>query len=133
MSIDYEKLSESLANAIVAAETREREKYSVTREWMKFIIYPVLIFASLLSLALAVFSFYQVITKLLNLVSIYDLLKVLGFFALGLFSMTLSMITYWTSKELDEERDRQFVATILSIITALCALAVALVALLKRS
>ena len=35
--IDYDKLAE----AIVKANEKQSQKYSVSREWMKFIIYPV--------------------------------------------------------------------------------------------
>lgn len=133
VNIDYEKLGEAVAKAIVREEAKENEKYSLPREWMKFILYPIMIAIGLGMACLCVFSFYKAIGLIPFFgTSLIGSLQFIGLFALGLFSIALCITTFWTSKEIEAENDRQFVATMFSNITALVALIVAIVALFQE-
>lgn len=133
--IDYDKLAE----AIVRANNKENNKYSMSREWMKFIIYPVFwgvaIIAGMLAIAFLIYGG----TTLFELISIstlaeFDLQKVvIGIvtFCLGLFLISICLSTVFTAKEIDKETDRQYVAAMFSNIVALVALVVSLIALIR--
>lgn len=136
LEIDYDRLADTVAKAIVKEEIQEREKYSMPREWMKFILYPVFVLMGLCMAILAAFSIYEVI-KSFSIVgdsfesTIKAIVRITGFSVLALFSCGVCLTTFWTNKELEKEKDRQYVASVLSNITSIVALVVALIALLK--
>lgn len=134
-SIDYDKLAE----AIVKANEKQNQKYSMSREWMKFIIYPVFwgvaIIVGILAIAFLIYG-GKTIFELANINTLaeFDLSKIVAgivSFCLGLFLMSICLSTIFTAKEIDKETDRQYVAAMFSNIVALVALVVSLVALLK--
>lgn len=132
VNIDYEKLGEEVAKAIVKEETKESEKYSLPREWMKYILHPILTLIGLAMAFLTAFLFYKVFGLISSFgTSLIGSLKLSGFLMLGLFSLSLCLSTFWANKEIDKEKDRQFVAAMFSNVMALVALIVALVALFK--
>jgi hypothetical protein len=136
--IDYEKLGEAIAKAIIKEEKTEREKYSLTREWMKSILYPAFIAFSVAAGGVCLYSFYKLYVLLVSLNNsnyfigfLKGFFQITCFFGLGLFSLFICLTTFWSYKEIEKENDRQFVAMVLSIITALAALIVALAALFQ--
>ena len=132
--VDYDKLAE----AIVRANNKESNKYSVSREWMKFIIYPVFWGVAIIAGILAIAFFIYGCATLVQVTSIsaanFDLMKaVTGIvaFCLGLFLISICLSTVFTAREIDKETDKQYVATMFSNIVALVALVVSLIALVK--
>ncbi|MBR7121913.1 MAG: hypothetical protein IKC95_00425 [Oscillospiraceae bacterium] len=133
--IDYDKLAE----AIIRANNIESNKYSMSREWMKFIIFPVFwsvaIIAGILAIAFLIYG-GKTIFELANISTLaeVDFSKVVAgivSFCLGLFLISICLSTVFTAKEIDKETDRQYVAAMFSNIVALVALVVSLVALIK--
>lgn len=132
--INYDKLAE----AIVRANNKESNKYSVSREWMKFIIYPVFwgvtIIAGILAIAFLIYGGVTLVQVTNISAANFDFMKaVTGIvaFCLGLFLISICLSTVFTAKEIDKETDRQYVAAMFSNIVALVALVVSLVALVK--
>lgn len=133
--IDYEKLGET----IVKAHEKQSQKYSVSREWMKVIICPVLwgvgILAGILAIAFFIYcckTFYEATGT--GSLAQFDLSKaVIAIieFSMCLFLVAICMFTIATAKEIDKEKDRQYIAAMFSNIAALVALVVSLVALVK--
>ena len=134
-SIDYDKLAE----AIVKANEKQNQKYSMSREWMKFIIYPVFwgvaIIAGILAIAFLIYG-GKTIFELANIRTLadFDFSKVVAgivSFCLSLFLISICLSTIFTAKEIDKETDRQYVAAMFSNIVALVALVVSLIALVQ--
>ena len=128
--IDYEKLGET----IVKAHEKQSQKYSVSREWMKVIICPVLWGVGILAgiLAIAFKTFYEATGT--GSLAQFDLSKaVIAIieFSMCLFLVAICMFTIATAREIDKEKDRQYIAAMFSNIAALVALVVSLVALVK--
>lgn len=139
IEIDYDKL----ADAIAKANEKQSQQYSVSREWMKFIIYPVFWLTTIVT---GVFAIGCVIYGGVNM---YDAFKnnaiittnpydfitefITGGFliCIGLFIAAISFATGMTAKEIDKETDRNYVAAMFSNVVALVALIVSLVALVK--
>ena len=133
IDIDYDRLADSIAKAIVSEQRKEQEKYSISREWMKFILYPVFLLISIGMACFSCFSFYKVFTLISSFgKTIIGLFQFIGFFMLGLVSSALCILSILTYKELQNENDRQIIATLFSNTTALVALIVALIALLHE-
>lgn len=130
VEIDYDRLADAVAKAIVRETVKERDKYSMTREWMKYLMAPVMDILGIVMGAVCIYCFYLTYRKLPAFeVSFKSGLQCIGLFMLGLFSLTVSMTTFWTNKDLGKENDRQFIATIFSNLTSLVALIVAVIAL----
>lgn len=131
--IDYDKLAE----AIVKVSEKQNNQYSVSREWMKFIIHPVFwtvaIIAGLLSLAFFVYGGVELAVQLNTLYSADWQKIIVGFLAvcIGFFLMAICLFTSFTAKEINEETDRQYIATMFANVVALVALVVSLIALVK--
>ena len=133
--IDYDKLAE----AIVRANNKESNKYSMSREWMKFIIYPVFwgvaIIAGILAIAFLIYGGKTIFEQVnISTLAGFDLAKVVAgiiAFGVGLFLILVCLSTVFTAKEIDKETDRQYVAAMFSNIVALVALVVSLIALIK--
>ena len=134
VEIDYDKLAE----AIVKANEKQSKQYSVSSEWMKFIITPVFWCTSIASGILAVvFWIYgckdfltQINTKL-GEVDWVTFAVSFSMICIGFFLASLCIFTAATAKEIDKEKDRGYIATMFSNIVALVALVVSLIALVK--
>lgn len=133
--INYDKLAE----AIVRANSKENNKYSMSREWMKFIIYPVIwgvaIIAGILAVAFLIYGGKTLFEQVnISTLAGFDLAKVVAgivAFGSGLFLISICLSTIFTAKEIDKQTDRQYVAAMFSNIVALVALVVSLIALVK--
>lgn len=135
IEINYDKL----ADAIVKANDKQVYQYSVSREWMKFIIHPVFWIVAIVSGILAIlFLIYggialaEACSKISTAVFDWSQFS-MGFliFSIGLFLVSLCLATIFTAKEIDKETDRNYVASMFSNIVALVALVISLIALVK--
>jgi uncharacterized membrane protein YidH (DUF202 family) len=135
IEIDYDKLAE----AIVKANEKQANQYSVSREWMKFIIQPVFwCVAGVTGLLAVAFLIYggTALAEACGTIStaVFDWSQAsIGFLTLciGLFLVSLCLATFFTAKEIDKEKDRNYVATMFSNMVALVALILSLIALVK--
>lgn len=131
--IDYDRLADCIAKAVASENEKRAEKYSITREWMKFIIIPVLGTVSVVVGLLGIAFFIQAISSIVDLASpiwsFQSLLKLIIAFFFALICFAISLFTFFAAKELDKEKDRQFVVAVFSSMVSLGALVVALVAL----
>lgn len=136
LDIDYDKL----AKAIVDAQQKANEKYSVSSEMMKFVIVPVLwiLAAVCLFIGIAFFAILvkeaTALTEILKKQEYIRVLIILVEFFVSMFSFGLAFFSGFSAKEMDEEKDRQYVASVFSNIVALVALValiVSLIALVK--
>lgn len=133
VDIDYDKLAE----AIVEAQQKANEKYSVSSEMMKLVIVPVLwiLAAVCLFTGIAFFAILvkeaSALTEILKNQEYIRVLIILVEFFVSMFSIALAFFSGFSAKEMDEEKDRQYVASVFSNIVALVALIVALIALVK--
>lgn len=133
LDIDYNKLAE----AIVDAQQKANEKYSVSSEMMKFVIVPVLWILAAVCLFIGIVFFAILIkeastlTENLKKQEYIRVLIILVEFFVSMFSFGLAFFSGFSAKEMDEEKDRHYVASVFSNIVALVALIVALIALVK--
>ncbi len=132
LEIDYDKLAE----AIVKAQQKVNDSFSVSRETMKFILTPTLWILAFVCVVIAI-AFVGVLISSINDLT-KDLSNWLGSavtilisFFITLFSAALAVFLGATAKEIDKETDRQYVASMFSNIVAIVALIVALIALVK--
>lgn len=133
--IDYNRLAE----AIVKANEKQANQYSVSREWMKFIIYPVFWCVAAVTGLLAVAFLVHGGTALVESfgaisAAVFDWSQAsIGVltFSIGLFLVAMCLATIFTAKEIDKEKDRNYVASMFSNIVALVALILSLIALVK--
>lgn len=139
IEIDYDKL----ADAIVKANEKQSQQHSFSREWMKFIIYPVFwcttIVTAIVAACCVVYGCISMCSALreitviqsYTLASFTDFAVGCLFFCIGLFISSVSFATAMTAKEIDKEKDRNYVAAMFSNVVALVALIISLVALVK--
>lgn len=129
---------DELAEAIVKAQQKANEKYSVSSEMMKFIIVPTLWILAVVCGFIGLVFFAMLIkeasalTEILKNQEYIRILTILGEFFVSMFSIALAFFSGFSAKEMDEEKDRQYVASVFSNIVALVALIVALIALVKE-
>ena len=136
-SVNLDIDTKKLAQAIVDAQQKANEKYSVSSEMMKLVIVPVLWILAAVCLFIGV-AFFAILVKeasaLTEILKNQEYIRVLTilveFFA-SMFSIALAFFSGFSAKEMDEEKDRQYVASVFSNIVALVALIVALIALVK--
>ena len=134
LNIDYDKIAE----AIVKAHESQSQKYSISREWMKFIITPVFwgfaVISGLLAVAFLIYGGGAFASELGSLPNTDWSRCVGGFVSLcaSFFMISICLSSFFAAKEIDKETDRQYSATIFSNIVALVALAVALISLMRR-
>ena len=133
LDIDCDKLAE----AIVKAQKEANEKHSVSSEMMKFIIVPTLWILALVCgfIGLVFFAMLikdaSVLPESLKNQEYVQWIIVFIEFIVSMFSFGLAFFSGFSAKEMDEEKDRQYVASVFSNIIALVALIVALIALVK--
>ena len=136
--VDYEKLEKVIVHAITKANKENTQQYSVTREWMKVILYPVFwgiaIISGVLSLSCiyigaktAFFSVGSSITEMDFSSFIVGMMVVM----VGLVLSGICIATLSSAKEIDKETDRQYIASLFSHMVALVALRVSLIALFR--
>ncbi len=135
-TIDYEKLANHIADAISKREVEDRDSYSFSREWMKYIVHAA---TDVLAVCFGLITLYLLYKMFINvpfktpfgLFALVQYGKSAIYAMLALFTMTLSMTTFYLGKEIEKEKDRRFVATMFSNVTSLVALIVAFVALVQ--
>lgn len=136
IDIDYEKLADCVAKAIAKENDVRINTYSITREWMKFIIAPVFWVISILMAVLTVGFFITTISifnaLMDNPMDISKGIEGIISFVLTLMCGALAILAFAAGKEIDKERDRQFVVSVFSGMVSLAALIVALVALVMK-
>lgn len=134
---DYEKLAECVAKAIADENDKRINAYSVTGEWMKFVICPVFWLISVLSAVFCVgfFIYGCNMFKVLDtrsMISTQDIISIAKGFISNIFSLIFAGIAvsaFFAGKEFDRETDRQFVVSVFSGMVSLVALIVAFIAL----
>ena len=103
---------------------------------MKFVLYPVYVgiifFSALLSLSCIYFSFKKIISACNWPIDFIELTAGVIVFFIGLFLIPVVISSYMSLKEIDKEKDRQFVASMFSNMVSLVAFVVALIALIKE-
>ena len=131
VDIDYDKLAE----AIVEAQQKVNEQYSVSRELMKFVITPffwiLTVACGFISLAFWCVLFTSVKDLLNDNGWLFGGLTLLIIFFIALFTLTLTVFLALTAKEIDKENDRNYISSMFSNVVAIVALVVALIALVK--
>lgn len=131
LEIDYDKLAE----AIVKAQQKANEQYSVSRELMKTIITPTLWILAVVCGFISLAFFIVLITSITDLMNAENWL--VGFvsvpllFFIVMFSAMLAFLLGATAKEIDKENDRNYISSMFSNVVAIVALIVALIALVK--
>lgn len=137
--INYDKLSNSIAEAIVKREAEDRNSYSAPREWMKYVLHAATDLMAIVFLIASVYLGY-LLTITVNSFQNYkgfslDLLisggKAASYAGFMLLAFSLSISTFFLGKDIEQEKDRHFVAVMFSNVTSLVALIVALIALLR--
>ena len=102
---------------------------------MKFVITPVFwiltVFSGVLSITFFAFLFTSAKDLLSNENWVAGGLSLLFVSFVALFTLILTVFLGLTAKEIDEENDRNYIASIFSNIVAIVALIVALIALIK--
>lgn len=130
--IDYDKLAE----AIVAAQERQISQYSVTREWMKTLVVPVFwgiaIITGLFGIAFVWQGGRTFVEALQQSATGWLMEACVGGsgFIVGLFLVTVAILTGASAKEVDKEKDKNFVVAVFSGIVSLVALVVSCIALI---
>ena len=126
--LDYERLAECIAKAIAEENGKHTNAYSVTREWMKYIISPVFWLISAITLFLCVGCFTYGIS-MLKTGSFTDVLKAFVSFGFGLIFISVAIPTFLAGKEFGKETDKQFVVSVFSGMVSLVALIISFVVL----
>ena len=131
--IDYDKLAET----IVRAQDKQNSQYSTTREWMKFLVIPM--FWGIGGIAgLFGFGFLWHGGKIINSAlqsavpaQFSDAFAGVVLFLFGLFFVLTAAFTIASAKDIDREKDKNYVVAVFSGVVSLVALIVAVIALLK--
>ena len=132
IEIDYDKL----AAAIVAAQEKQTSQYSVTREWMKTLVVPVFwgiaIITGLFGIAFVWQGGRTFVEALQQSATGWLMEACVGGtgFIVCLFLVTVAILTGASAKEVDKEKDKNFVVAVFSGIVSLVALVVSCIALI---
>ena len=131
LEIDYDKLAE----AIVKAQQKANEQYSVSREMMKFVITPVFWILTFVTGFISVAFWGVLITSANDMLNdenwLAGAITLLIVFFIAFFSLALTFFLGATAKEIDNENDRNYISSMFSNVVAIVALIVALIALVK--
>ena len=131
VEIDYDKLAE----AIVKAQQKANEQYSVSREMMKFVITPVFWILTFVTGFISVAFWGVLITSANDMLNdenwLAGAITLLIVFFIAFFSLALTFFLGATAKEIDNEKDRNYISSMFSNVVAIVALIVALIALVK--
>lgn len=132
VEIDYDKLAE----AIVKAQQKANEQYSVSREMMKFVITPVFWILTFVTGFISVAFWGVLITSANDMLNdenwLAGAITLLIVFFIAFFSLALTFFLGATAKEIDNEKDRNYISSMFSNVVAIVALIVALIALVKE-
>ena len=137
--INYDRLSNSIAEAIVKREAEDRNSYSAPREWMKYVLHAATDLMAIVFLIASIYLgyfFLATVNAFQNFKGFsLDLLisggKAAAYAGFMLLAFSLSISTFFLGKDIEKEKDRHFVASMFSNVTSLVALIVALIALFK--
>lgn len=130
--IDYDKLAE----AIVAAQEKQTAQYSVTREWMKILVVPVFWLIAIITGLFGIAFVWQggktLVIALQQSATGWLMEACVGGtgFIVGLFLVTVALLTGASAREVDKEKDKNFVVAVFSGIVSLVALVVSCIALI---
>ena len=126
--------SKELAEAIVKANKKQQEESSTSKEWMKYIATTVLWLVAVASALFGIAMFVVCAKEADKVFSELIPIKLVSFLiemVIALFFLGLGMLSGATARELDKEKDKNYIATMFSNVISLIALAVAFVALFK--
>lgn len=126
--------SKELAEAIVKANKKQQEEYSTSKEWMKYITTTVLWLVAVASALFGIAMFVVCAKEADKVFSELIPIKLVSFLiemVIAVFFLGLGMLSGATARELDKEKDKNYIATMFSNVISLIALAVAFVALFK--
>ena len=128
--LDYDRLAESIVAAMEKSKTTKPSK-TASRELMKCILMPILYCVAIFCALIAVGSFVVALKNATtnNLNSFFQISVAL---VMGLFMALISAFVFMAAKEVGEENDRDYVASLFSNVVSFAALVIALVALLKE-
>lgn len=132
-SIDYDKLAE----AIIVAQEKQTSRYSITREWLKLLVTPIFYGISIIAGLLGVVFAWQGGKKIVIALGYYTdgwiLDACIGIlaFAIGLFLLTVAIVTSASVKEVEEEKDINLIVAVFSGVVSFVALIVSFVALMQ--
>lgn len=130
--IDPDKLAEAMLKAELIK--KEQEEYSTSKEWMKYIATTVLWLVAVASALFGIAMFVVCAKEADKVFSELIPIKLVSFLiemVIALFFLGLGMLSGATARELDKEKDKNYIATMFSNVISLIALAVAFVALFK--
>ena len=133
VEIDYDKLAE----AMVRAQEKYSAQYSVTREWMKTLIVPIFwgiaILVGLFGVAFVLQggNFFVEVSQESVDGWLTEVCKGGISFVIGLFFVAVAFVTGASAKEIDKEKDKNYVVAVFSGIVSLVALIVSLIALIQ--
>lgn len=131
--IDYDRLAE----AIVAAQEKQTAQFSATREWMKTLVVPVFFGITILTALFGIGFMLQggkvFIEAILKSEAGWLVDACVGgvVFIIGLFFIVVAILTGASAKEVDKEKDKNFVVAVFSGVVSLVALIVSFVALIQ--
>lgn len=135
-SVNLDIDTKKLAQAIVDAQQKANEQYSVSREMMKFVIFPVLCILAFVSGVISIAFWGILFTSAKELWNAENwLIGVVTFLIIvfiALFTLILTFFLALTAKEIDKENDRNYISSMFSNVVAIVALIVALIALVKE-
>ena len=123
-AIDYERLARCIAKAISEENDKRTNSYSITRELLKFLICPIF-WCITGTMALLAVVFLITTFRCLVIEKINPLASFIPFM-LALLSISIAVASFYASKEIDKEKDKQFVTSIFSALVSLVALIVSL-------
>ena len=133
--IDYKKMETAMRNALIEAAKESAKQYSLSREWMKLILFPIFrgmaIIVGILALGCFFLGARTVLAACGVSLNFLSLFTGIGVLFAGFLLSALSIVSWVCAKEIDEETDRQYVAVMFSNMVAFVALIVAVIALVK--
>lgn len=134
--IDYKQMETAIRNAVLEATKENAKQYSLSREWMKLILFPVFrgmaILVGVLALGCFVLGGKIVLSACGVPINFLSIFTGMGVLFSGLLLSALSIVSWVCAKEIDEEMDRQYVAAMFSNMVAFVALILAVIALIRR-
>ena len=126
--------NDKLADAIVKANNKQQDDYSPSREWVKFILTPIFwgisVITGFLSIAMFV-SLCQNANEIFEKFTATNIVILLIKFLITFFTIGFCVISFVGAREIEKEKDRDYVVAVFSGIVSFAALIVALVALFK--
>lgn len=139
LEIDYKELAQAIVEAQNDAEKQQTERKSFVSNSFAFWISLFFRFVSILGIAVCIIGFITIIQYAINTAiwntphNIVANIFVLGTIGLLLISFGAYCIIMWrAAKEIETEKDRNYIISVFSGIVSFAALIVALVALFKE-